>query len=203
MADWQGGWTIFYWAWWIAFAPFVGMFLARVSRGRTIREYVLGAMLVPTLVCFCWFAFIGGTALNLEVTGQAGGRILEADLSARLFATLDVMLGEWALVAMCAVVVVLLITFLVTSAQSGILVIHTISSAGHIGERSGPHIAGWGLLITAVIAVLLSVGGLDAINTAMTVGALPFSVVMVLMMVALAKALIAGRGAGQAVSEFD
>ena len=203
LADWQGGWTIFYWAWWIAFAPFVGMFLARVSRGRTIREYVLGAMLVPTLVCFCWFAFIGGTALNLEVTGQAGGRILEADLSARLFATLDVMLGEWALVAMCAVVVVLLITFLVTSAQSGILVIHTISSAGHIGERSGPHIAGWGLLITAVIAVLLSVGGLDAINTAMTVGALPFSVVMVLMMVALAKALIAGRGAGQAVSEFD
>ncbi|MFN2099649.1 BCCT family transporter [Altererythrobacter sp. MF3-039] len=193
LSAWQGSWTIFYWAWWIAFAPFVGMFLARVSRGRTIREYVLGAMLVPTLVCFCWFAFIGGTALDLEVTGRAGGSILDADLSARLFATLDVMLTGWAMVAMSAAVVVLLITFLVTSAQSGILVIHTISSAGRIGQRNGAHIAGWGLLITAVIAVLLSVGGLDAINTAMTVGALPFSVVMVLMMVALAKALL-GRG---------
>ena len=190
LAGWQGAWTIFYWAWWIAFAPFVGMFLARVSRGRTIREYVLGAMLVPTLVCFCWFAFIGGTALDLEVSGQANGAILQADLSARLFATLAVMLGDWALVAMSAIVVVLLITFLVTSAQSGILVIHTISSAGQIGQRKGSHIAAWGLLITAVIGVLLSVGGLDAINTVMTVGALPFSGVMVLMMVALAKALI-------------
>ncbi len=193
LSAWQGSWTIFYWAWWIAFAPFVGMFLARVSRGRTIREYVLGAMLVPTLVCFCWFAFIGGTALDLEVTGQAKGAILEADLSARLFSTLDVMLGGWAMVAMSMVVVVLLITFLVTSAQSGILVIHTISSAGKIDQREGKHIAAWGLLITVVIAVLLSVGGLDAINTAMTVGALPFSVVMVLMMIALAKALIFDR----------
>ena len=198
LADWQGAWTIFYWAWWIAFAPFVGMFLARVSRGRTIREYVLGAMLVPTLVCFCWFAFIGGTALELEASGQAGGVILQSDLSARLFATLDVMLGDWALVAMSGTVVVLLITFLVTSAQSGILVIHTISSAGQIGQRSGAQIAGWGLLITAVIGVLLSVGGLDAINTVMTVGALPFSVVMVLMMVALAKTLFSDRGQAQA-----
>ncbi|ANU06444.1 BCCT family transporter [Paraurantiacibacter namhicola] len=195
LAEWQGAWTIFYWAWWIAFAPFVGMFLARVSRGRTIREYVLGAMLVPTLVCFCWFAFIGGTALELELSGRAGGVILEADLSARLFATLDVMLGNWGLVAMSGLVVVLLITFLVTSAQSGILVIHTISSAGEIGRRKGSHIAGWGLLITAVIGVLLSVGGLDAINAVMTVGALPFSGVMVLMMFALAKTLLRDRTA--------
>ncbi|WP_299193641.1 BCCT family transporter [uncultured Erythrobacter sp.] len=197
LSEWQGAWTVFYWAWWIAFAPFVGMFLARVSRGRTIREYVLGAMLVPTLVCFCWFAFIGGTALELEASGQAGGAILQADLSARLFATLDVMLGDWALIAMSGTVVVLLVTFLVTSAQSGILVIHTISSAGRIGERSGAHIAGWGLLITAVIGVLLSVGGLDAINTVMTVGALPFSFVMVLMMVALGKTLFQDREVAQ------
>ena len=65
LADWQGGWTIFYWAWWIAFAPFVGLFLARISRGRSIREYVLGAMIVPATMCFVWFTFVGGTAIDL------------------------------------------------------------------------------------------------------------------------------------------
>ena len=72
LAGWQGGWTIFYWAWWIAFAPFVGLFLARISRGRSLREYVLGAMIVPSVMCFVWFAFVGGTAIHLELTGQAG-----------------------------------------------------------------------------------------------------------------------------------
>ncbi|EEE35618.1 bcct transporter [Rhodobacteraceae bacterium KLH11] len=69
LVDWQGGWTVFYWAWWIAVTPFVGLFLARVSRGRTVREFVLGAMLVPAMMCFIWFAFVGGTAIHLELTG--------------------------------------------------------------------------------------------------------------------------------------
>ena len=72
LAGWQGGWTTFYWAWWIAFAPFVGLFLARISKGRTIREYVLGAMIVPSIMCFVWFAFAGGTAIDLSLNGGAG-----------------------------------------------------------------------------------------------------------------------------------
>ena len=74
LADWQSGWTIFYWAWWIAFAPFVGLFFARVSRGRSIREYVFGTMVIPSIMGFVWFAIIGGTALNLEITGRCKWR---------------------------------------------------------------------------------------------------------------------------------
>ena len=94
LSSWQGGWTIFYWAWWIAFAPFVGVFLARISKGRTIREYVLGAMIVPSIMCFVWFTLVGGTAIHLELTGVAENAIIGTGLSDQLFATLAVMLSE-------------------------------------------------------------------------------------------------------------
>ena len=84
LEGWQASWTIFYWAWWIAFAPFVGLFLARVSRGRTIREYVIGAMIIPSLICLVWFTFIGATAIDLELSGVAQGAIVNADISAQL-----------------------------------------------------------------------------------------------------------------------
>jgi len=84
LQSWQSSWTIFYWAWWIAFAPFVGIFLARVSKGRTIREYVFGAIIVPSLICLVWFAFIGGTAIDLELSGEAQGSIINTDISNQL-----------------------------------------------------------------------------------------------------------------------
>ena len=93
LAGWQGGWTIFYWAWWIAFAPFVGLFLARISRGRTVREFVLGAMILPAVMCFVWFAFVSGTAIDLELTGRAGGSSLDSGISSQLFATINVLLS--------------------------------------------------------------------------------------------------------------
>ena len=83
LKDWQGAWTIFYWDWWIAFAPFDGLFFARVSRGRTIREYVLGAMIIPVVICLVWFSFIGATAIDLELSGVAQGTIVNADISAQ------------------------------------------------------------------------------------------------------------------------
>ena len=190
LAAWQGGWTIFYWAWWIAFAPFVGLFLARISKGRTIREYILGAMIVPSAVCFTWFALVGGTSISLELSGQAQGAIVGTGLSDQLYATLAVMLPAGLATLMSAVVVVLLMTYLVTSVDSAVLIINTINAAGDEGPKARPHILFWGAALALVVGALLIVGGLSAIQTAMIVGALPFSFVMMLMGLSLIKAII-------------
>ena len=108
LAGWQGGWTIFYCACWIAFAPFVELFLARISRGRSLREYVLGAMIVPSVMCFVWFAFVGGTAIHLELTGQADRQILDASISSQFFETINVMLSPALATGMSVIIVILL-----------------------------------------------------------------------------------------------
>ena len=190
LAGWQGAWTIFYWAWWIAFAPFVGLFLARISRGRSLREFVLGAMIVPALMCFVWFAFVGGTAIHLELTGQTGRQILDAGISSQLFETINVMLSPALATGMSVIIVILLLTFLVTSADSAVLIINTIAAAGDASQKGSAHIILWGSALTLVIGVLLVAGGLSAINTAMIIGALPFSLVMALMGVSLVKAVV-------------
>ena len=190
LAGWQGGWTIFYWAWWIAFAPFVGVFLARISKGRTVREYVLGAMIVPALMCFLWFAIVGGTAINLELTGEAAGAITGVGQSDQLFATLAVILSENLAWMMSIMVVILLLTYLVTSADSAVLIINTINAAGDEGPKARPHILFWGAALALVVGGLIIAGGLGAIQTAMVIGALPFSAVMVLMGVSLIKSII-------------
>jgi choline/carnitine/betaine transport len=189
LAGWQGGWTIFYWAWWIAFAPFVGVFLARISKGRTIREYVLGAMIVPAIMCFIWFAMVGGTAIDLELSGEAAGAIVDAGQADQLFAMLSVMLSETLAYLMSIVVVVLLLTYLVTSADSAVLIINTINAAGDEGPKARPHILFWGAALALVVGGLIIAGGLGAIQTAMVIGALPFSLVMVLMGVSLIRAI--------------
>ncbi|MBM2290923.1 BCCT family transporter [Sulfitobacter pseudonitzschiae] len=190
LAGWQGSWTVFYWAWWVAFAPFVGLFLARISKGRTIREFVLGAVIAPSIMCFIWFAWAGGTAIDLELSGQAAGKIFGATDGGKIFAMTDILLGEGVLSwLMAVVIVVLLMTYLVTSADSAVLIVNTINAAGDEGPKARPHIIFWGVALGAVVAALLLIGGIGAIQTAMVIGALPFSVVMVLMAVALIKAI--------------
>lgn len=189
LSGWQGAWTIFYWAWWIAFAPFVGVFLARISKGRTIREYVLGAMIIPAVMCFVWFALVGGTAIDLELSGVADGAIVGAGQSDQLFAMLAVMLSDGLAYAMSVLVVILLLTYLVTSADSAVLIINTINAAGDEGPKARPHILFWGAALAFVVGGLIIAGGLGAIQTAMVIGALPFSVVMVLMGLSLIKAI--------------
>ncbi len=189
LAGWQGGWTIFYWAWWIAFAPFVGVFLARISKGRTVREYVLGAMIIPAFMCFVWFALVGGTAIDLELTGEANGAIVGAGQADQLFAMLAVILDESLAYLMSVVVVILLLTYLVTSADSAVLIINTINAAGDEGPKARPHILFWGAALALVVGGLIVAGGLGAIQTAMVIGALPFSFVMVLMGLSLIKAI--------------
>jgi len=192
LEGWQGGWSVFYWAWWIAFAPFVGLFLARISKGRTIREFVLGAMIVPSLMCFVWFTWAGGTAIDLELNGGASGVIINAPDGDKIFAVTNFMLApisetlSW---LMAMMIVVLLMTYLVTTADSAVLIVNTINAAGDEGPKARPHILFWGVALGAVVAALLLVGGLKAIQTAMVIGALPFSAVMVLQCFALVKAI--------------
>jgi len=192
LAQWQGWWPVFYWAWWIAFAPFVGLFLARISRGRTIREFVLGAMIVPALMCFVWFAWAGGTAIDLEMTGGADGVIFGAANGDKIFAMTEFMLSPIADIlawGMAVLIVVLLMTFLVTSADSAVLIVNTINAAGDEGPKARPHILFWGAALALVVGGLLVSGGTSAIQTAMVIGALPFSLVMALMAISLLKAV--------------
>ncbi len=192
LAQWQGWWPVFYWAWWIAFAPFVGLFLARISRGRSIREFVLGAMIVPSLMCFVWFSWAGGTAIDLELNGDANGVILNAGNGDKIFAMTEFMLAPIAQAlawGMAVMIVVLLMTFLVTSADSAVLIVNTINAAGDEGPKARPHILFWGAALALVVGGLLISGGTGAIQTAMVIGALPFSIVMVMMCLALIKAI--------------
>ena len=189
---WQAGWTTFYWAWWIAFSPFVGLFLARISKGRSVREFIVGCVFAPALVCFAWMTILGGTAIDLELSGAAEGAIIGASNTSKLFVTLGEMISGPFLQIITVMCVVLILTFLVTSADSGILVMNTIMSGGE-QETGIKHRIVWGVVLTAVIGTLLLAAGennpMDALKNAMIIGALPFTAVMGLMMVSLTKAL--------------
>ena len=192
---WQAGWTTFYWAWWIAFSPFVGLFLARISKGRTVREFIFGCVIAPAIVCFLWMTILGGTAIDLELNGDAAGSLIGATNTAKLFATLEQMISGGFLSAITIMCVVLIMTFLVTSADSGILVMNTIMSGGE-QETGVKHRIIWGLILTAVIGALIIAGNsgaeanpFGALQNAMIIGALPFTIVMVFMMISLVKAL--------------
>ncbi len=190
LVQWQLDWSIFYWAWWIAFAPFVGMFIARVSRGRTVREYVFGVILVPSLMCFIWMTIVGGTAIDLELTGVAQGTIVNAGISDQLYATLAVLLDPGIAFAVSIVVVVLLMTYLVTSADSAILIVNTINGAGDDEGQRRYHILFWGAALAFMVGSMLVLGGIDAIRITMIIGALPFSFVLALMAISIVKAII-------------
>ncbi|MCP5087669.1 MAG: BCCT family transporter, partial [Rhodobacteraceae bacterium] len=189
---WQSAWTTFYWAWWIAFSPFVGLFLARISKGRTVREFIIGCVFAPAMVCFAWMTILGGTAIDLELTGAAQGAITGASQTNQLFATLGQMIDGGLLSGLTIMCVVLIMTFLVTSADSGILVMNTIMSGGS-QETGIKHRIVWGIILTLVIGTLIVAAGennpMNALKNAMIIGALPFTMVMGLMCVSLAKAL--------------
>ncbi|MDI3325782.1 BCCT family transporter [Pontibacterium granulatum] len=191
LGKWQSGWTIYYWAWWIAFAPFVGLFLARISKGRTVRQFVLGAMIIPTLMCFVWFALLGGTALDLELNGNANGAISGVSIESQMFVTLQQLLSPELAQIMSAMVVVLILTYLITSADSGVLVLNTIMAGGDSNPGTNHRVI-WGALLTIVVGSLMFAGGLGAIQKAMIIGALPFSLIMVLMCVSTIRDALKG-----------
>ncbi|MFI7023794.1 BCCT family transporter [Micromonospora sp. NPDC049900] len=181
--SWLGGWTIFYWAWWISWAPFVGTFIARISRGRTVRQFLIGVLLVPSGASAVWFAIMGGSALRIQTTGT---RDLVADVAASTEQALFGLLDALPLAALTSVLAVVLVAlYFVTSADSASLVLGSLTSRGALR----PHrvlVVSWGVLIGAVAAVLLLAGGLDALQQATIMIALPF----VLVMLGLAASLV-------------
>jgi glycine betaine transporter len=176
--SWIKDWTLFYWAWWIAWAPFVGMFIARVSKGRTVKEFVLGVLLVPSVFGFLWFSVFGGTALNLELFHN--GNIAEAaqsDVTSALFNTLQQLPVGMTLSGLATL---LIITFFITSADSATFVLGMLSSNGIANPTTRVKLV-WGLLQSTIAAVLLMSGGLQGLQTASIVAAAPFAIIMVLM----------------------
>ena len=195
-AAWQGGWTIFYWGWWISWAPFVGMFIARISRGRTIREFMLGVMFVPTTIAFFCLCVFGGNAMYLELTADGGvgtagiaQLIRDWNLPAALYGTIERMTDlHWLNWAMAALATFLLATWFITSSDSGTLVITTMLSMGDDDPPQRFRIF-WGLGEGFVAAALLLAGGLKALQTASIAAALPVSVIMLLMTYGVVKSL--------------
>jgi len=191
-SSWQGWWTVFYWGWWLSWAPFVGVFIARVSRGRTIREFILGVILVPTLLTFIWIVAFGGTAVSHELFGEAGiSAAVTKDVASAFFVTVDSMsLGGLGTLALW-LGTLLVATYFITSADSATLVLTTIMSHGAI-HPAKRHRVFWGGMQGVVAAVLLVVGGaasLTTLQTAAIASALPFSFIMLLMCLSLIKAL--------------
>ncbi|ROQ22546.1 BCCT family transporter [Gallaecimonas pentaromativorans] len=188
--SWIGGWTLFYWGWWIAWSPFVGMFIARVSRGRTIREFVIGVLCVPVGFTFMWMTFFGDTAIHMMLTQgiDSIGQAVEDDTSTAIFKFLKEL--PWSGV-MSLLATLLVVTFFVTSSDSGSLVIDMITSGGREEPPVWQRIF-WALTEGAVAIALLVAGGSDglkALQTLSIASALPFAVVMLVMCYALWKAL--------------
>ena len=183
---WQNDWTIFYWAWWISWSPFVGMFIARISRGRTIKEFVLGVLIVPTLLTFLWLTAFGGSAVILELDGvNAVSKVLEKDVALSLFALLE----NFPLSILTNIVAILLImSFFVTSADSGSLVVDMFTSGGKLKTPVTQRVF-WAFSVGGVAAVLLYGGGLKALQTAAITTGLPFAVILLMMSRSLLKGL--------------
>lgn len=183
---WIRDWTIFYWAWAIAWSPYVGAFVARVSRGRTVREFVLGVMTVPPLIACIWVAAFGGTALWHDLNFGAGiAAAVDADVNSALFR----LYGEMPISLTLSVLsIVLILTFLVTSADSATYVLASMTTGGSLNPPF-PAKAMWGVLMSAAAGVLLYGGGLEALQTASLISALPFTAILLMMIAALIRLL--------------
>ena len=183
---WLGWWTIFYWGWWISWGPFAGGFLARISRGRTLRQYVLGAALVPTAIAVLWFGIVGNSAIQCELAGNAElWKAVQADVGSGIF----VLLSTYPLGTLVSFVVMFnLLIFIITSADSASFFVAMQMSKGELEPKLSMKIV-WGVLIGSLAVVLLISGGLKALQTAAIVSAFPFGIIMILILISLYKML--------------
>ncbi|HBO5518475.1 choline BCCT transporter BetT [Pseudomonas aeruginosa] len=187
-SDWLGSWTVFYWAWWIAWAPFVGLFIARISRGRTIREFVFGVLFIPLGFTLAWMSIFGNSALEQALGGASElGRVAIEQPSMALYQMLQNY--PWSR-AVITVTVLVSFVFFVTSADSGTVALSTLSAHGGSADDDGPKWLRvfWGSVTALVTGGLLFAGSIDALKSAVVLTSLPFSLILLLMMWGLHKA---------------
>ena len=185
-SNWQNDWTVFYWAWWVSWSPFVGMFIARISRGRTLKEFVLGVLIVPTLLTFLWLSTFGGSAMFLELNSMAD---IAGAVTENIATSLYVLLEQFPISAVTSTVGVLLVTsFFITSSDSGSLVVDSLTAGGKL-DAPVPQRIFWALTEGAVAAVLLVGGGLGALQTAAISTGLPFAIILLFVVWSLIKGL--------------
>lgn len=185
-SGWQESWTVFYWAWWIAWAPFVGTFIARISRGRTIREYVLGVLVAPTGMTFVWLTVFGSGALQFELAGDTSiGNAASTHPATALFAFLELL--PFAKVS-ATIAILVLVLFFVTSSDSGSLVVDSITSGGDLDPPLAQRIY-WASIEGIVAATLLATGGLAALQAGSIATGLPFAILLLIMSHGLLKTL--------------
>lgn len=185
-SNWQGSWTIFYWAWWVSWSPYVGMFIARISKGRTVKQFVLGVLIVPSVITFLWMSAFGGSAINLQLNeiGDLGGAVND-NVATALF----VFLEQFPLEMITSVIaIVLILSFFVTSSDSGSLVIDSLTSGGKLDAPVGQRIF-WAQTEGLVAAILLVGGGLTALQTAAISTGLPFVLILLIMCYSLYQGL--------------
>lgn len=179
-------WTVFYWAWWISWSPYVGMFIARISKGRTVKEFVLGVLIIPTLVTFLWMSGFGGSALFLETSGAAEiAAAVQADQTTSLFILLDQF--PFSMIT-SFLAIILVLSFFVTSSDSGSLVIDGLTSGGKLHAPVGQRVF-WATTEGAVAAILLIGGGLGALQAGAISTGLPFTIVLLVMCYSLKQGL--------------
>lgn len=183
--SWTGGWTIYYWAWWIAWAPFVGMFIARISKGRTIREFVLGVLLVPSLGTFIWLSVLGGQALHIihNLGNSELAERITANVDLSLFTFLDVLPASSLLNIVGFAVIII---YYITVADTSTYVLGMLSEEGNLNPSLKIKIT-WGVIQSLVAAVLLMAGGLQVFQTASIIAAFPFTIIMIIMCWSLFK----------------
>lgn len=181
---WLGWWTVFYWAFWIAWVPFVGGFIARISKGRTVREFILWVVLIPSFVMFVCFDIFGGAAILAERAGTVElWKAIQADMGSGIFVLLSAYpMGYFASI----MIFISLIIFLITSADSASFLVAMLMSKGELEPKAGMKIV-WGFVLGTLAIILLQTGGLKALQTASIVCALPFTVVMIAMMFSIVK----------------
>lgn len=184
--DWQNNWTLFYWGWWIAWSPFVGTFIARVSKGRTIKEFILGVLIVPSLLTFFWITAFGTSALDMILNGnETIATAVDNDVATALF----IFFEDFPFTAVLNVVgIILIMGFFITSSDSGSLVIDSLTSGGKIEAPVGQRIF-WAITEGTVAAVLLIGGGLGALQTASIATGLPFAIILLIMCFSLYRGL--------------
>lgn len=183
-SDWLGKNTIFFWAWHISWAPFMGLFIARISKGRTIRQFIGGVLLVPSLIAILWFSTLGGTALDMEINGAGGlAQLVTTDVELALFAMLE---GLPLSLITSIIAVILIFIFFITSADSATYVLSAMTTRGSLAPPMSVKII-WGVLIAGTASILLisGDGGLDALQTASLIAALPFAIVMIFLILCM------------------